>query len=289
MGFQDRKYSSGGYGPSGSYGDGGSGVPGFAFPRLTPAVKVILIANIAVFFVNAILAGALGSYLGFVPARAFEWFGVDLARLVTYQFVHSYKDPLHIFFNMLILYFFGTFVEETIGTRRFWWLYIVSGVVGALLFTLLHWSSPIPLVGASGSVYGVMAYCTFMAPMMRVLLIIFPIRLWLLTSFFVFLGLYMTILELRHGVQSSTAHSAHIGGAIWGAVVYWAAKTQFDTSRWNPLAKLSRWSQRRRFNAARKRQAVLDQILEKVHKEGLGALTAAEKRFLDQTSKDMNR
>ncbi|MHC4077645.1 MAG: rhomboid family intramembrane serine protease [Planctomycetota bacterium] len=286
MGFQDRQYGSGGHDPSGGYG-GGSGVPGFAFPRLTPAVKVILIANVVVFFVNAIFAGALGDYLGFAPAGAFEWLGVDLVRLVTYQFVHSYASIWHIVFNMLIVYFFGTFVEEVIGTRRFWWLYLVSGVVGALLHTLLHWGSTIPLIGASGAVYGVMMYCTLMAPMMRVIFIIFPIRLWVITGFFVFVGVYQTILEFRHDVESGTAHSAHVGGAIWGAVVYWIARSHFDTSRWNPLRKLGQWRQQRRFQAGHKRQAVLDQILEKVHREGLGALTAAEKRFLERASKDM--
>lgn len=288
MGFQDRNYSSGGYDPSGSYG-GGGGMPGFAFPRLTPAVKVILIANIAVFLVNAIFAGELGKYLGFVPARKFEWLGIEVVRLVTYQFVHSYGDILHIFFNMLILYFFGTFVEESIGTRRFWWLYLVSGVVGGVLYMLLHWDSGIPLVGASGAVYGVMAYCTLVAPMMRVIFIVFPLRLWVITSFFVFVGVYQTILELRHGFDSGTAHSAHVGGAIWGAVVYWAQKSHFDASRWNPLRKLSAWREQRRRQAGRRNQAVLDQILEKVHREGLGALTPAEKRFLDRASKDMNR
>jgi membrane associated rhomboid family serine protease len=289
MGFQDRRYSSGGYDPSGSYGGGGGGAPTFAFPRLTPAVKAILIANVVVFLINAVFAGGLRDYFGFVPGHMFEWFGVDLVRLVTYQFLHSYASIFHIFFNMLILYFFGTYVEGVVGTRRFWWLYLVSGVAGALLHAVLHWGDTVPLVGASGSVYGVMAYCTLMAPMMRVIFIIFPVRLWVITSFMVFVGVYQTILEFRHGVSSGTAHGAHIGGAIWGALVWWAARRNFDTSRWNPLAKISRWSQQRRSQAARKRQAVLDQILEKVHQQGLNALSAAERRFLDQASKDMHR
>ena len=274
------------------------------FPVWTEGVRLLIIINLAMALLNLAIGGrfsmvpgdAVGTsthgWLALSGKGLLDGFGLGVVRLVTYQFVHSFFTPWHLLFNMLFLYIFGSLIEPQMGKRAFIKLYLLAGLVAGIMFLLLSVvvGKNIPVVGASGCVYGVMVYAAFVMPRLTVWLFgLVPIQLWVIVGLLVFLGVWYQVLEL-HGYQvGQVAHSAHLGGALWGLLAFKLDRADVDTSRWNPLAKLSRWGRRRRFDAARKRQAVLDQILEKVHKEGLGALTAAEKRFLDQTSKDMNR
>ena len=271
------------------YGSGGGGV---AFPPLTSGIKTLLFINLAVCLADLGLGGKLGSWMALSAPGLLDGFGLGLVRIITYQFVHSFQDPWHLLFNMLMLYLFGTFVEQQIGRRRVIRLYLLSGVVGGVLFMLMGGvTGRFPsVVGASGCVFGIVVYTAFIAPRMTVWLFgLIPIRLWLLVAVMVFLALASSAQEL-HGLNTgAVAHGAHLGGAIWGFAAFKVDRSTIDLSRFKPLAKLARMGQQRRIDAARKRQAVLDQILEKVHREGLGALTSAERRFLDRASKDMNR
>lgn len=125
---------------------------------LQAPVTVVLIAiNVLVYLITV----AQGSGIGSPGGRVFEdmWLtgiqvgGGDWYRLVTAMFLHA--SILHIAFNMLALWWFGTAVEEALGAWRYIVLYFVSGIVGsagALLF-----SSPFAVtVGASGAIFGIM-------------------------------------------------------------------------------------------------------------------------------------
>jgi membrane associated rhomboid family serine protease len=121
-------------------------------------VTVALIAVNAFFYVVTVAqGGGIGSpggplfqdmWLTGVQVGAGDWY-----RLVTAMFLHA--NILHIAFNMLALWWFGTAVEEALGTWRYIVLFFVSGIVGsvgALLF-----SSPLAVtVGASGAIFGIM-------------------------------------------------------------------------------------------------------------------------------------
>jgi membrane associated rhomboid family serine protease len=267
------------------YGRYGGSV-GFVWPRLTPAVKTLMLINVVVFLVNAVLKGKLVLWCGVSWDLMWEGYGLGLARLVTTQFVHSFHDPLHLLLNMLVFYFFGTFVEEAIGTRRLYRLYLLSGAAGGLLHSVLGLlsGSEAPAVGASGAVYGIMVYAACMAPRMRVLFIIFPIELRWLVGVLVFIGVYMTYVQLVGGGSDGVAHGGHLGGALCGFFAY-----RLPRRRWAWVDRLRGWSDQRRVRASRHRQEVLDRLLDKVHREGLGSLTTAERRFLDRTSQQMRR
>ncbi|MEM7203987.1 MAG: rhomboid family intramembrane serine protease [Planctomycetota bacterium] len=261
---------------------------GFSWPRLTRAVKLLLIANCAVFVVNAILQGALGSWLGVSWDGLWEGFGLGLVRLITYQFVHDFYDPMHVLLNMLMLYFFGTFVEEAVGEQRLMRLYLAAGVAGALLqmvmTAIMQGSSSVPTVGASGAVYGILVYAACMAPRMRVILLIFPVELRILAGILVGIGVYMMYVELALGRASGIAHGVHVGGAAFG---FFAHRT-----RWQGFALMDRvqsWRQQRNQQTEADRRAKLDELLEKVHQHGITSLTAAERRFLDRASQEMRR
>ena len=122
-----------------------------------PVTVALITLNALVYLITV----AQGSGIGNPGGKLFEdmWLtgaqvgGGDWYRLVTAMFLHA--SILHIAFNMLALWWFGTAVEEALGTWRYLVLYFVSGIVGsagALLF-----SSPFAVtVGASGAIFGVM-------------------------------------------------------------------------------------------------------------------------------------
>jgi hypothetical protein len=114
---------------------------------VTPWVLRLLIANVVIFFVQQTSPG-LTQTLWFYPPQMLlkPW------TLVTYMFLHGGFG--HIFFNMITLAFIGPMVEERLGARRFLTLYVVSGIAGALLSSVL--ARGVPIVGASAAIYGVL-------------------------------------------------------------------------------------------------------------------------------------
>ena len=258
---------------------------GFAMPRMTQGVKLLLIINVAVFLANAVLRGSLSAH--WFPlswAGLSDGYGLGVLRFLTYQFTHSFRDPLHLILNMLVLYFFGTFVEGQIGKRRLLWLYFLSGVVGGVLHMVI--TPSVRVVGASGACYGIMVYAAFVAPRMRVIFLIFPIEMRWLVGLLVFLGLYQLYVDL--GRSGGISHGAHLGGALWGAIAFRMARAGIGPD-FGIGNRVGRWKAQRDARAGQEKQRVLDDLLEKVHREGLNSLTPAERRFLDKASQQMRR
>ena len=113
---------------------------------MTPWVLRLLIANIVMFLVAA-PGTPLFQLLMFVPAWVLQRPWTPL----TYMFLHA--NMAHILFNMLGLYFFGPRVEVRIGSRDFILLYLAAGLAGALLSFFFE---SVPIVGASGAIFGVL-------------------------------------------------------------------------------------------------------------------------------------
>lgn len=269
---------------------------GIRWPSLTVAVKWLLIANTAVFVAQALIGGPLlgpGGFLSWLGASTdnlFDGFGLGLLRLVSYQFVHSFTDPMHFLVNMLVLYMFGTMVEGAIGRDRLLALYLFGGLVGAGLelgLAALLGNSPI-VVGASGACYGIMVYAACLMPHASVIFIVFPMQLWVLAALLVALGAYQLYVNLLLGGGSGVAHGCHLGGALWG---YLSHRYRLEPAGW--LADWRARSARRRVQQAAAQVAATDQevdrLLDKVHREGLNALTPAERAVLDRRSKEMRR
>lgn len=252
-------------------------------------MKVLLLINVAVFVANMIafplFGSELGTWLGVSWPMLWEFGGLGLVRVLTYQFVHSFSSPFHILGNMLVLYFFGTMVGGSIGKARLIQLYLIAGVVGAIvqmLFSVMLDSVSVTTIGASGAVYGILAYAACMAPRATVYLLFFPVELRWLAVGLVSLGVYMTYVDLVGAGSDGVAHGGHIGGALWGYLAY-----RMPTQRWSLGQKVQRWQAQREAESAAEKQRRLDELLEKVHKQGLNALTSGERKFLDRASKDL--
>src|SRR5438094_9466642 len=135
---------------------------------MPPVTQWLLIANVAGFLlVDPISIFALW------PPGSFESH-FELWQLVTYSFLHG--NVAHIFFNMLALYMFGGEIERLFGSR-FYALYYFASVVTAaithLIITAWMGAAPVPMVGASGGIYGLLLAFGIYFPHRRVVLL-FP-------------------------------------------------------------------------------------------------------------------
>ena len=173
---------------------------------MTPGVKNLLLANIAVFIVQ-ILAPSLieNKYFILVPQLVFK--KLYLWQLVTYMFLHGGLG--HIFFNMFALWMFGIELERTWGTKEFLKYYFLTGI-GAGIFIALF--SSYPTIGASGAVYGVLAaFALFFPDRYVYLYFLFPIKMKYLA-----LGLGLIEFLSSYRAADGIAHVAHLGGMIIG-------------------------------------------------------------------------
>ena len=178
-------------------------------PRVT---RSLIIANVAVFLLEASSRAPL-PWLGWFALWPDERFQVW--QIVTYSFLHG--SGTHIFFNMLALYMFGSDIERLFG-RGFYLAYYFASVVAAALchlgITLLMGGPPVPIVGASGGIYGLLLAFAIYFPQRRVMLLFPPIPL-AARTFVILFG----ALELFFGVTGTAAgvaHFAHLGGMLGG-------------------------------------------------------------------------
>ena len=163
---------------------------------------LIILICIVVFFLDLITRGTVGANLALNTDYVMQrpW------TLITYMFVHANFD--HIFWNMLVLFFFGMELEKRVGETKFLEIYILSGIVAALAQMTISGGS---LVGASGAIYGVMGCLAIIAPEIRVLLF-FVIPLSIRAAVVLF-ALYDF---LTSGASDNIAHMAHIAGLLVG-------------------------------------------------------------------------
>jgi membrane associated rhomboid family serine protease len=185
--------------------------------RMTPVVKKLLIANVAV-FVASFLGQALGlnalfRQLMLTPRDVTSGFAIW--QLGTYMFLHA--GFWHILFNMFGLWMFGGELERTWGSRRFLNYYLLTGIGAGLTIVLLGPSSPIPTVGASGAIYGILLAYGVLWPNRIILVPIFffffvPIP----AKYLVMILGGIAFLSTLSGPGDFISHSGHLGGMLWG-------------------------------------------------------------------------
>jgi membrane associated rhomboid family serine protease len=181
---------------------------------LTPAIKALMIANVAA-FLAAMIVPAMTLHLGLRPADVVG--SLQIWQPVTYMFLHG--GIFHLLFNMLALWMFGVELERTWGSRFFTKFYFVSGV-GAAITTLVLSFTPFAFadqlyysltIGASGAVYGILlAYALYFPNRPIYLWMIFPIP----ARYFVMIIGAISLLSSMGGSGGGVAHTTHLGGLI---------------------------------------------------------------------------
>ena len=250
------------------------------FPRITPVVKWLLIINTVAFLLG---------YLFRLESFLFKWFAVwpvttgttmQVWRYITYQFLHSGLG--HIFWNMFILYFFGTMLEKLWGSRKFLIFYLICGTTGGIFYPVLAhigWLGVAQLVGASGSILGMLAAAAILFPKMIVYVFgVFPLKMSILA---IIIGVMSLLSILRPDVSPNAGgEAAHLGGMCAGAIY-------ILSERWRQRVKMkvhkNIWQ--KRMTEHRDLQLEVDRILKKVHDRGMHSLTYKEKKVLKQATK----
>lgn len=219
----------------------------------------------------------------------------------TYMFVH--QELFHLFFNMLWLYWIGQIFEEYLGYKKFVFVYIAGGIAGAVFFITLSNLIPAfhtlaPTIGASASVMAIITATATLLPEYTIgLMFLGNIKLrWLAIGYIV-----LDIILIPQG--NIGGQLAHLGGALLGFLYInqlqtgsdWAAPfVSLFTKQEKGKLKVAYRSQvlvNAKENSREKikdgsRQQVVDEILDKISKFGIGSLSEKEKQLLNKAGQD---
>lgn len=269
-----------------------SGGGGIGFPPLTPVVKIVLLVLGGVFLGQWILGlAAPGVEQSIVDALGLNH-GVWLDRppyapiwqLLTYALLHG--GFFHILWNCLILYFFGTMVEGTIGSRRFAWFLGIATVVGGIASVLLMQLTGMQAstIGASGAVVAATIAAATFHPRATMIFLFIPLPLWVFAVIVVARDFFPAVEILVTGGSTGVDHFAHLGGALYG---FLAVKKGFIWRDWGK--EVEQKVEARKAQSLANDEQKLDQLLARVAKEGIQSLSDREREFLKRMSERKSR
>ena len=274
------------------------------FPRVTRWVGRLMAANViialllATVFTSAKVTGALR----FTPSPDSvvnqPW------TLLTYMFVHG--GLLHLALNLLVLYFFGSSVEQRMGGKGFLFYYLYCGL-GAAIFSLglsaLLPGNVQPFLGSSGAVLGIALAFAMFWPEAEVMIFPVPIRARTLVIIMAGVSAFAGLV-LWNSRWGQVAHLAHLGGMLSGYLFFriqalsQRAPVQHQREAERVVMVQSSTgeaehqlpSPRQPSRPAGDPKAVeLDRVLDKINDRGLSSLTPEERRFLDDFARNRQK
>jgi membrane associated rhomboid family serine protease len=247
----------------------------------------------------------------------------EVWRLLTYAFLHDPHDPWHIFWNMALLWWFGSDVEDMYGPREFLLFYLLAALTGGVCFTLAYLANvnSALCLGASGAVTAVLMLCAIHFPTRIIYIMLFlPVPIWAFVLISVGWDAYQLLNQIQFGNgQTRVAVTVHLAGAAFAYLYYkrhwrltniWSSMTQrsFVGSLWTYLRAWPRQLFRPKLRVYREEapqpvpvasppadvddehlEAKLDAILEKVARSGRSSLTEGENQILMRASEVYKR
>lgn len=205
----------------------------------------------------------------------------DIWRLATYALLHG--DVWHLVFNVLVVWFFAPELERALGRSRFILLAVIAAIAGGLAHVAI---TAAPVIGLSAVVFGILAASAWYWPRRQILLFfVIPVPFYAMV-----IGLFVIELLMTLQPGSPVAHWAHLGGLVAGLVcaMYWRGRRQRTESgrKKNRLSdRIGFFFWKRKVARRNATQARVDALLEKIGRQGLGALSQQERRFLDRASR----
>jgi membrane associated rhomboid family serine protease len=210
MGIHDRDY----------YRDGGGGVFD-AWGRQRVTVWLIAVTCgcwVAQLATLHLPGGGLTGALVYAPDLVRSG---EVWRLLTSVFLHDPRSPFHLFFNMLVLYWAGSRLEDRYGGREFLLFYLAAGLFAGTVRFLVQTAGlapPAPALGASGAVTAALVLYAFHYPRQQVLLFfVIPMPVWLVVVLYVGLD---TLGAFGGAGRDGIGYVAHLGGALFGLLYY---------------------------------------------------------------------
>lgn len=254
-----------------------------------PTLAWLLAANVG-FYVSLVLV-ALGFHLSGADA-VFQYYLHKLAlpsevevllrqpwSVVTHMFVHDVRSFWHILFNMLWLYWMGSFFISVQPHQRLGWVYFLAGLaggVGFVSYSLANGLGAVYAMGASAAVNGIILATVVLMPYHQVFLFfIGPIALRWIGLIWLFLDFILAI-----GGNEAVA-VAHLSGSFAGILLGYAFRRGWGPEGW--IAAL------RDFWVGPKEvtQQEVDRILDKISAKGLRSLTRREREILRRATEKL--
>ncbi|MBL7130816.1 MAG: rhomboid family intramembrane serine protease [Candidatus Omnitrophica bacterium] len=249
---------------------------------MTRTVKILIIINVSVFVLMHLLPRVPWlPIFGLIPSYVFAKF--RLWQLATYMFLHL--GLWHLVLNMLMLWFFAPAIENSWGRKEFLFYYFFTGIGAGLCSFITAFPSSVPVIGASGAIFGILVAYAMMFPETVILFFfIFPMKI--KHAVLVLAGI--NLLGALSTPQAGIAYFAHLGGGLCGYLYLKSEWLKRQIFYWNLVDLKLRWKQKRS-----RRQEILkqdldrrvDAILDKVSKRGIGSLTKKEREILKLKSK----
>ncbi|RXG23520.1 rhomboid family protein [Leeuwenhoekiella aequorea] len=234
--------------------------------------------------------------------------------LLTYAFLHG--GFWHIFWNMLILYWFGQIVLNLFTEKRFLTIYLLGALAGGVFFVVSYNLFPVLiestayLIGASAAVRAIMIFIATYTPNTEVRVIFFNVKLW-------HIGVFVILTDLIQIPSSDNAGGllAHVGGAIFGFVyaqqlqkgndigIWWERLADKVVALLKPRPRSEKkakmktvYRNKQTSNSVNRsgsnslskseKQIRVDTILDKISKSGYDSLSKEDKDFLFKAGKD---
>jgi membrane associated rhomboid family serine protease len=183
----------------------------FGTGPMTKGVKYLLFICVGVFLLQLVVSPAIDILFGLIPVLV--WKKYFFWQIGTYLFLHG--SPFHLLFNLFALWMFGCEIERQWGTRKFLKYFFITGIGAGLCYALVNAGQRIPVVGASGAIYGILlAYGMIFPNRMIYVWFLFPIRAKYFVMIFGAIELYASITGAGGGI----AHVAHLGGMLFGYI-----------------------------------------------------------------------
>ena len=260
-------------------------------------LEKIIFLNIAIyrapFLINTILFLFNIKHIDLI-----KWFTIDADfgqlifkpwSIITYGFLHGSFS--HIFWNMIILYYFGKILNNLFGDKLLKKLYLSGIVAGGLTYVISYNVFPVfrgvesVMIGASAGVMSVLFYLASYSPQMGIRIFFFDIKI-------IYIALFLFFYDIiQIPLNNSGGHIAHIGGAIWG--YYYCISNNkgedFTQSIFNIFKTTKKKNTKASYNNNNFDQKKIDSILDKISDSGYDSLTKKEKEYLFKVGKNQDK
>tara|TARA_B100000003_G_scaffold201866_1_gene210429 strand:- start:436 stop:1263 length:828 start_codon:yes stop_codon:yes gene_type:complete len=251
----------------------------------TDAIKILISVNFTVFILQSISSSEIIFFSNFGLVPKLVWSQLKIWQPFTYMFFHG--DIWHVLINMFVLWMFGSELERIWGKKNFLRFYFITGVGSGLGTMLFGLQSTIPIVGASGAIYGVLLAYGVMFPNRTVYLYgIIPIK-----SIWFVIGIGVIAFFSSFNNVTNISHLTHLFGMIIG-YLYLKRPVHFRSLWFSVFKKVLEYriqNQEERISRSVEIERDLNSILDKINREGFKSLTQEEEERLYKNSKNLSK
>ena len=251
----------------------------------TDAIKTLISVNFAIFILQSISSSEIIFFSNFGLVPKLVWSQLKIWQPFTYMFFHG--DIWHVLINMFVLWMFGSELERVWGKKNFLRFYFITGVGSGLGTMLFGLQSTIPIVGASGAIYGVLLAYGVMFPNRTVYLYgIIPIK-----SIWFVIGIGVIAFFSSFNNFTNISHLTHLFGMIIG-YLYLKRPVHFRSLWFSVFKKVLEYriqNQEKKISRSVEIERDLNSILDKINREGFKSLTQEEEERLYKNSKNLSK